>query len=126
MGYYYDVTLRCRKDIFEELQQLWKTTTFTKPSEVLKCDEDYYIQWLSVKWSQHFLPNDKSPGDILDGVLSKHPADLAEPSDSSYALCTIGEDISDIRCVSNTDCYDLDIIRDVSVPLNAEQISITD
>lgn len=125
MGYYYDVTLRCRSGVFEELKRLWKTTAFPKPDEITKSGEDYYIQWFSVKWSQHSLPRDKSPNDILSDVLHKLSTPLAEPSYSSYALCTIGEDISDIRCVSNTDCYDLDIIRDVSIPLNGEQISIT-
>lgn len=126
MGYYCDVTLRCRKGVFERLQQIWKTTDFPEPSELTKLDGDYYIQWLFVKWSQDLLPGDKSPEDILDEILSECPSHLAEPSDLSYSFCVIGEDIADIEYTSNTDSYSLDIVREVSIPLNGERVSITD
>lgn len=126
MGYYCDVTLRCRKGVFERLQHIWKTTDFPKPSELTKLDGDYYIQWFSIKWRQYFLPNGKSPEDILNKTLSECSQYLAEPSDLSYSFCVIGEDIADIEYTSNTDSYSLDIVREVSIPLNGERVSIMD
>lgn len=125
MGYYCDITVRCREGIYQELKALWGQDNFPKPSELIRSEEEYIIQWFSCKWSSAFLSGEKSPEEVITALLKKYDESyIVDHPEYKFGYCVIGEELSDITCISNSPDMFLDVSRDVVLPFSGDHLDV--
>lgn len=124
MGYITDVTIRCREDAYSRFKAVWQQEKrFPRPTDLRQVDNDYYIQWAEVKWSNCYLDFNTSPGELIDTVCdSLDEIDTEKNPAASYCMCIIGEELENIEIRQNDYDYGLELVREAVIPLNGEQL----
>lgn len=118
MGYYSDVTIRCRESAYDKFKSLWQNIEgFPEPTNIRRIDDDFYIQWLNVKWNNYYLDFNLSPENYVDNTCdSLDEIDTKTDPASSYCMCIIGEELEDITIRQNDCDYNINLVREVVIP----------